>query len=106
MSAVVFLHWTRLSEFFFFSPPDDAYFLTKFCSLNLLPKQPLTHTNHRASSRSVSLSAETAEWTAPAEWKEKDFESQIKKLEKEAEERLDTKIDELKRNIASTGKSD
>eukprot|EP00561_Arcocellulus_cornucervis_P014070 CAMPEP_0185801274 /NCGR_PEP_ID=MMETSP1322-20130828/1345_1 /TAXON_ID=265543 /ORGANISM="Minutocellus polymorphus, Strain RCC2270" /LENGTH=80 /DNA_ID=CAMNT_0028496963 /DNA_START=59 /DNA_END=301 /DNA_ORIENTATION=- len=59
-----------------------------------------------ASSRSVSLNAETAEWSAPAEWKEKDFESQIKKLEKEAEERLDTKIDELKRNIASTGKSD
>ena len=91
---------------FLFSPPD-ANFLTKFCSTNLLPKHPsLAHTNNRASSRSVSLSAETAEWTAPAEWKEKDFESQIKKLEKEAEERLDTKIDELKRNIASTGKSD
>ena len=75
--------------------------------MNLLPKHPsLTHNNNRASSRSVSLNAETAEWTAPAEWKEKDFESQIKKLEKEAEERLDTKIDELKRNIASTGKSD
>ena len=92
---------------FSFSPPDDANFLTKFCSRNLLtPNIPLTHTNNRASSRSVSLNAETAEWSAPAEWKEKDFESQIKKLEKEAEERLDTKIDELKRNVASTGKSD
>ena len=50
--------------------------------MNLLPKHPsLTHNNNRASSRSVSLNAETAEWTAPAEWKEKDFESQIKKLE-------------------------
>eukprot|EP00562_Extubocellulus_spinifer_P029785 CAMPEP_0178721182 /NCGR_PEP_ID=MMETSP0699-20121125/24167_1 /TAXON_ID=265572 /ORGANISM="Extubocellulus spinifer, Strain CCMP396" /LENGTH=86 /DNA_ID=CAMNT_0020371759 /DNA_START=476 /DNA_END=737 /DNA_ORIENTATION=+ len=55
---------------------------------------------------SVSLNAETEEWTAPPEWKEKDFEAQIKKLEKEAEERLDTKIDELKRNIATAGKSD
>mmetsp|Transcript_15992 Transcript_15992/g.35590 ORF Transcript_15992/g.35590 Transcript_15992/m.35590 type:complete len:81 (-) Transcript_15992:336-578(-) len=59
-----------------------------------------------AFARSVSLNAETEEWTAPPEWKEKDFEAQIKKLEKEAEERLDTKIDELKRNIATAGKSD
>lgn len=39
-----------------------------------------------------------------AEWKEKDFEGQLKKLEKEAEERLDEKIEDMKRNIAQTGK--
>ena len=74
--------------------------------MNLSNLLPPTLATTRASSRSVSLNAETAEWTAPPEWKEKDFEAQIKKLEKEAEERLDTKIDELKRNIASTGKSE
>ena len=37
------------------------------------------------------------------DWKETNFEADIKKLEKEAEERLDAKIEELKANIASTG---
>jgi hypothetical protein len=47
-----------------------------------------------------------AEWK-PAEgdkWEEKDFEAQIKKLEKEAEERLDEKIAEMKAGIESVGK--
>jgi len=35
---------------------------------------------------------------------EKDFEAEIKKLEKEAEERLDDKIAELMSNIEKTGK--
>ena len=50
------------------------------------------------------MSAE--EWT-PAEgdkWEEKDFEADIAKLEKEAEERLDAKIKELEANIATVGK--
>mmetsp|Transcript_252 Transcript_252/g.359 ORF Transcript_252/g.359 Transcript_252/m.359 type:complete len:136 (-) Transcript_252:133-540(-) len=43
----------------------------------------------------------SAEWEK--DWKETNFEADIKKLEKEAEERLDAKIEELKGNIASTG---
>jgi hypothetical protein len=48
-----------------------------------------------------------AEWK-PKEgekWEEKDFEAQIKKLEKEAEERLDAKIEEMMRGVESVGKS-
>lgn len=37
------------------------------------------------------------------EWKETNFEADIKKLEAEAQDRLDAKIEELKANIASTG---
>eukprot|EP00568_Trieres_chinensis_P004977 CAMPEP_0183296728 /NCGR_PEP_ID=MMETSP0160_2-20130417/4168_1 /TAXON_ID=2839 ORGANISM="Odontella Sinensis, Strain Grunow 1884" /NCGR_SAMPLE_ID=MMETSP0160_2 /ASSEMBLY_ACC=CAM_ASM_000250 /LENGTH=83 /DNA_ID=CAMNT_0025458389 /DNA_START=100 /DNA_END=351 /DNA_ORIENTATION=- len=50
-----------------------------------------------------SLSAE--DWS-PAEgmkWEEKDWESKLDKLQKEAEERLDDKIDDLMRNIATSG---
>lgn len=47
-----------------------------------------------------------AEW-APKEgkWEEKDYEGQMKKLEAEAEERLDEKISEMMRNIENVGKS-
>ena len=54
----------------------------------------------------TSLNAEA--W-APADgskWVETDFEADIKKLESEAEERMDAKIDELMSKIESTGKSD
>jgi mRNA-degrading endonuclease RelE of RelBE toxin-antitoxin system len=37
-------------------------------------------------------------------WEEKDFEAEIKKLEKEAESRLDAKIKELEANIEKVGK--
>lgn len=48
-----------------------------------------------------------AEWKPKdgAKWEEKDFEAQIKKLEKEAEERLDAKIADMKAGIESVGKS-
>ena len=39
-----------------------------------------------------------------SKWVEKDFESEITKLEKEAEERLDAKIKELEANVESVGK--
>ncbi|KAG7348612.1 hypothetical protein IV203_017317 [Nitzschia inconspicua] len=42
-----------------------------------------------------------AEWEK--EWKESDFEGDLAKLQKEAEERLDTKISELMSNIEKTG---
>ena len=47
----------------------------------------------------------SAEWK-PKEgdkWEETDFEGELKKLEKEAEERLDTKIAEMMGKIDSTG---
>lgn len=37
------------------------------------------------------------------DWKETNFEADIEKLQKEAEERLDEKITELTANIAKTG---
>jgi len=36
-------------------------------------------------------------------WEEKDWEGKLEKLQKEAEERLDDKIDDLMRNIATSG---
>ncbi|KAL3934808.1 MAG: hypothetical protein SGBAC_009550 [Bacillariaceae sp.] len=48
--------------------------------------------------RATVLSAELG-----ADWKETNFEADIEKLQKESEERLDAKIEELKANIASTG---
>lgn len=42
-----------------------------------------------------------AEWEK--DWKETDFEGDLSKLQKEAEERLDEKIAELNANIAKTG---
>jgi hypothetical protein len=45
----------------------------------------------------------SAEWDK--EWKESDFEGDLAKLQKEAEERLDTKINELMSNIEKTGSS-
>lgn len=49
----------------------------------------------------AALAAES--WTAPADWKEQDFESEMKKLEKEAEDRLDGKVAELMSKIETTG---
>ena len=66
----------------------------------------LTHlfsfTTYRpAVSRTVALSAEWA--PADGKWEEKDYESELKKLEKEAEERLDAKIAEMMAKIETTG---
>ncbi|CAJ1951892.1 unnamed protein product [Cylindrotheca closterium] len=51
----------------------------------------------------ASVMPKTTALSAEPEWKETDFEAEIKKLEKEAEERLDAKVEELKSNIANTG---
>jgi hypothetical protein len=49
----------------------------------------------------VSKSALSAEWEK--DWKENDFEGDLAKLQKEAEERLDNKISELMNNIENAG---
>lgn len=52
-------------------------------------------------SRTTSLAAE---WKpADGDWKEKDYEKELAKLEKEAEERLDAKIAEMMAKIETTG---
>jgi hypothetical protein len=53
---------------------------------------------------SSALRAEAA-WSPKdaAGWKETDYESELKKLEKEAEERLDAKIEEMMTKIEATG---
>lgn len=46
----------------------------------------------------------SAEWQPKdGTWKNQDFEAEIKKLEKDAEERMDAKIEELMSQIATTG---
>ena len=89
-----------------FPSPISVLFFSRprFFSLSL--SSPLLRTLHSAFSRVSALNAE--DWTAPegSKWVEKDFEADIKKLEKEAEERLDDKIAQLKGNVASVGKSD
>ena len=44
-----------------------------------------------------------AEAAGMAGWKETDYEAELKKLEKEAEERLDAKIEEMMTKIEATG---
>lgn len=52
-------------------------------------------------SRAVALSAE---WNPQdGKWEEKDYEAELKKLEKEAEERMDAKIAELMSKVETTG---
>ena len=55
--------------------------------------------------RPVASTQLSAEW-APSDgkWEDKDFENDIKKLEKEDEERLDAKISEMMANVEKTGK--
>jgi len=48
------------------------------------------------------MAAEPA-WAPPSEWKEQDFEADLKKLEKEAEERMEGKIAEMMAKIDTTG---
>jgi len=49
----------------------------------------------------AKTTALNAEWEKG--WKETDFEADIEKLKKEAEERLEDKISELTANIEKTG---
>jgi RecB family endonuclease NucS len=55
--------------------------------------------------RQTALAAEPLKWSPPegSKWDEKDYEVELKKLENEAEERLDKKIDELMKKIDTTG---
>ena len=54
--------------------------------------------------RQTALAAEPA-WSAPSEWKEQDFETDLKKLENEADARMDAKVSELMSKIEVTGSS-
>ena len=48
--------------------------------------------------------ASSAEWVPKeGKWDEKDYEAELQKLEKEAEERLDAKIAEMMSKIETTG---
>jgi hypothetical protein len=71
------------------------------CCTLLLPS--LYHSRFGVA-RQIVLSAEPA-WAPPADakWEEKDFEGEIQKLEKEADERMDAKIAEMMSKIDSTG---
>jgi hypothetical protein len=60
--------------------------------------------HYRFAMPASALRAE-ASWSPKdaAAWKETDYESELKKLEKEAEERLDAKIEEMMTKIEATG---
>jgi hypothetical protein len=53
----------------------------------------------------TSLRAAEKAWAPKggADWKDTDYETELKKLEKEAEERLDAKIEEMMAKIETTG---
>ena len=51
----------------------------------------------------TSLSAEDWKPTGGEKWVEQDFETELKKLEKETEKRLDAKISEMVAKVESTG---
>ena len=65
-----------------------------------------TPQHYRFGVRTSSLAAD-ATWSPPdgQMWTESDYEAQLKKLESEAEERMDAKINELMSKIESTGTS-
>eukprot|EP00522_Entomoneis_paludosa_P018964 CAMPEP_0172446686 /NCGR_PEP_ID=MMETSP1065-20121228/6240_1 /TAXON_ID=265537 /ORGANISM="Amphiprora paludosa, Strain CCMP125" /LENGTH=79 /DNA_ID=CAMNT_0013197875 /DNA_START=51 /DNA_END=290 /DNA_ORIENTATION=+ len=60
-----------------------------------------------ASRFGVSKTALAAEWAPPAgeKWEEKNYETEIQKLEAEAEERLDAKIAEMMSKVDTVGKN-
>jgi hypothetical protein len=52
----------------------------------------------------VSKTALSAEWKPEGgKWEEKDFEGDLAKLEKEAEERLEAKIKDMMNKVEATG---
>jgi hypothetical protein len=52
--------------------------------------------------RQTAVAAEP-KWTPTSEWVEKDYEAELAKLEKEAEERLEAKVKEMMSKIETTG---
>lgn len=89
----------------------DFGFFSTAVSASGLPSivDPSAHTccvptlPHRHRPAFVSKTALSAEWEK--DWKEMDFEKDLAKLQKEAEDRLDDKIAELMSNIQKTGAS-
>ena len=53
----------------------------------------------------TSLSAEAEEWTPSdgMKWEDKNWEGKLDKLQKDAEKRMEEKIDELMSNVAASG---
>lgn len=85
-----------------FSPLYNSHFTFSFNHHALIQIYQRIH----YSTFGVRAAALSAEWkpTDGMKWEEKDFEAEIKKLEKEAESRLDAKIKELEANIEKVGK--
>ena len=83
----------------------SSWFLPSFYPpKNSFDSRLFVFTYHRIGARQTVAVA--AEWKpADGDWKEQDFESEIKKLEAEAEERLDAKISEMMSKIETTGAS-
>lgn len=50
-----------------------------------------------------SVISSTSLFDKPAGWEDKDYEGEIKKLEKEAEDRLEAKIAEMAAKLETTG---
>eukprot|EP00529_Nitzschia_sp_RCC80_P034167 CAMPEP_0113456640 /NCGR_PEP_ID=MMETSP0014_2-20120614/8991_1 /TAXON_ID=2857 /ORGANISM="Nitzschia sp." /LENGTH=101 /DNA_ID=CAMNT_0000348099 /DNA_START=86 /DNA_END=391 /DNA_ORIENTATION=- /assembly_acc=CAM_ASM_000159 len=83
-----------------FAPaPRPAFVSTT--SLNAEWEKEWKETNFEADL--AKLQKEAEERLDEKEWKETNFEADLAKLQKEAEERLDEKISELQANIEKTG---
>jgi hypothetical protein len=84
---------------FFWSGFSFFFFLSLFFSLPTLYiiALPKTKTNYRP----ITTTALSAEWEK--EWKDSNFEGDLAKVQKEAEERLEEKVAELLSNIENTG---
>jgi hypothetical protein len=52
--------------------------------------------------RQTAVAAEP-KWAPPTEWVDKDYEAELAKLEKEAEERLEAKVKDMMSKIETTG---
>jgi hypothetical protein len=84
---------------------DDVVTLTISLSLSLLLSYVSFHFLHTHFCRPffTKTTCLNVEWQK--DWKDIDFEGNLAKLQKEAEERLETKIDELMSNIETSGVS-
>ena len=92
----------------------DQPFLIISLTFRLLTKHPFplllpplflhgnpNNSKNRACRPFGAKTALSAEWEK--EWKELDFEGDLAKIQKDAEERLEEKVQELMSNIESTG---
>lgn len=86
------------------SLPLSYFSVLVFAFVAVVAVQHTTATTYRVMPRSLTTSM-SAEWSPKdgSQWQESDYEAELKKLEKEAEDRLEAKIEEMMAKIETTG---